>query len=93
MSIITRKIKLNPVATELSSTNEIYKYIKNLSSEMATMGNKIIRLSESYEQELVASSILKENKKMRFIGKTNKGNLVFEYMDQQVKVSPKGRIL
>lgn len=43
MSIITRKIKLNPVATELSSTNEIYKYIKNLSSEMATMGNKIIR--------------------------------------------------
>ena len=43
MSIITRKIQLNPIATELSTTTEIYKYIKNLSSELATMGNKIIR--------------------------------------------------
>jgi hypothetical protein len=98
---------LDELFTESTVDKIISKYFKEpkkdkkMISEQKTVENKklnqvkseIIRLSESYEQELVASSILKENKKMRFIGKTNKGNLVFEYMDQQVKVSPKGRIL
>lgn len=98
---------LDELFTESTVDKVISRYFKEpkkdkkMISEQKIVENKklnqvkseIIRLSESYEQELVASSILKENKKMRFIGKTNKGNLVFEYMDQQVKVSPKGRIL
>ena len=50
-------------------------------------------LSETVEQELASDFILKENPDFKFIGKTNKKNLVFEYKGQQIKVSPKGEIL
>lgn len=54
---------------------------------------RIAELSESEEQKLAAQFIVNENKKLKFLGKTNKNNLVFESNDVQVKVSPKGEIL
>jgi cell division protein ZapA (FtsZ GTPase activity inhibitor) len=54
---------------------------------------RIAILSESEEQKLAAQFIVNENKNLKFLGKTNKNNLVFESNDIQVKVSPKGEIL
>lgn len=54
---------------------------------------RISKLSESEEQKLAAEFIVNENKNLKFLGKTNKNNLVFEAENVQVKVSPKGEIL
>jgi len=43
MGIKTRKIKLIPVANDSKGRTKIYNFVKELSKEMATMGNRIIR--------------------------------------------------
>ena len=86
--IISKYIKESNIDKKIISEQRLIQ-----DKKMKQVKSEIIRLSETYEQESVATSILKENKKMRFVGKTNKGNLVFEYMDQQIKVSPKGRLV
>ena len=54
---------------------------------------EINRLSESVEQRQTAKDIVKNFPQINFVGKTNKGNLVFENKDKQLKVSPNGQIL
>lgn len=54
---------------------------------------EIISMSESLEQKVSALYVLKENKNAKFIGKTNKENLVFNIDGRQVKVTPRGRII
>jgi len=54
---------------------------------------EIISMSESLEQKVSALYVLKENKDAKFIGKTNKENLVFNIDGKQVKVTPRGRII
>jgi len=55
--------------------------------------NQIARLSESVKQKKVATDVINSFPEMKFIGKTNKGNLVFEHNNKQLKVSPKGELL
>lgn len=54
---------------------------------------EIISMSESLEQKVSALYILNERKGAKFIGKTNKENLVFNIDGKQVKVTPRGRII
>jgi hypothetical protein len=54
---------------------------------------EINRLSESSNQRKVARDIVKNFPEINFVGKTNKGNLVFENKNKQLKVSPSGKIL
>jgi len=55
--------------------------------------SKIVKLSESVKQKNVAIDVINSFPEMKFIGKTNKGNLVFEHNNKQLKVSPKGELL
>jgi IS605 OrfB family transposase len=43
MSIITRKIKLIPVGETSKDRTKVYNFIKDISKELATVGNQIIR--------------------------------------------------
>jgi hypothetical protein len=54
---------------------------------------EIIRLSESLKQKKIAEKVINSFPEVTFVGKTNKGNLVFESKDKQLKVSPNGQIL
>ncbi len=54
--------------------------------------NEILRLSETYEQEFTAKKFAAENPNYKFIGKTNKGSLVFESNTESYKVTTKGVI-
>jgi hypothetical protein len=54
---------------------------------------KVVQLAETIEQELSSSRFLEKNSKFEFVGKTNKKNLVFEYKDKQVKITPTGLII
>lgn len=55
--------------------------------------SQIKNLSESVRQERSALKFLEENKGTKFVGLTNKGNLVFKKEDKQYKISPKGGII
>jgi transcriptional regulator of NAD metabolism len=57
-------------------------------SKYFEMSKKEIR-----EQELAAEKFVKENINSKFIGITNKKNLVFETKSGQVKITPNGEIL
>lgn len=63
------------------------KQITNIKME------KVVQLAETIEQELSSSRFLEKNSKFEFVGKTNKKNLVFEYKDKQVKITPTGLII
>lgn len=54
---------------------------------------QIEKLSLSESQEKVAKKLIKNSPSVTFVGRTNKGNLVFENNTKQLKVSPNGTIL
>jgi len=54
---------------------------------------EVIRLSESLKQKNVAEKVINSFPEVTFVGKTNKGNLVFENKNKQLKVTPNGQIL
>jgi len=54
---------------------------------------EIERLSLTEEQKEISNRIVENFPFITFVGKTNKGNLVFENNNKQLKVSPKGNIL
>jgi hypothetical protein len=51
---------------------------------------KIENLAETRKQRQIAESVIESFPQMNFVGKTNKGNLVFEHNNKQLKVSPQG---
>jgi hypothetical protein len=54
---------------------------------------KIENLAETRKQRQIAESVIESFPQMNFVGKTNKGNLVFEHNNKQLKVSPQGELL
>jgi IS605 OrfB family transposase len=59
MTVKTRKIKLTPHGETSNDRTNSYKYIKNIASELAEVGNKIIRLhvNNFYDiEELITSN-------------------------------------
>ena len=72
------------------------KNIKNFimgKIQKVTVKKEMKSMCETVEQELTADFLLKENQEIKFLGKTNKGNLVFENEGQQIKVSQSGELL
>ena len=57
------------------------------------MKNEMESMCESQRQLISANKLLKENPNAKFIGKTNKENLIFMVNGKQVKVTERGRIL
>ena len=58
-----------------------------------TIMESVTKMTETIEQELAAERFVKENINSKFIGVTNKKNLVFETKSGQVKITPNGEIL
>lgn len=51
------------------------------------------KLSESISQEVASIKFLKENPNAKLIGKTNRGNLVFENDNTKYRISSKGMVI
>ena len=73
------------------SGGELRSMVDFLSGGSARL--KVARILSENEQKIVAESVIESFPEMKFIGKTNKGNLVFENKNQQLKVTPNGQIL
>jgi len=76
----------------LTESNNIKKFISG-KIQKVTIKKEMKSMCETVEQEMSADFLLKENQNIKFLGKTNKGNLVFENEGQQIKVSQNGEIL
>ena len=53
----------------------------------------VVSLAESIEQKTAVEFMLSESKELKFLGKTNKGNLIFEHQGKQIKVTTEGEVL
>ena len=62
-------------------------------SRKVRYSKEIERLSITEEQKEISNRIVENFPFITFVGKTNKGNLVFENKNKQLKVSPEGNIL
>jgi len=102
MSRVFNESKVDKVLSKyFTITENEKKFIENKKKVKKTIvENKkkndlkeIIRLSESLKQKKVAEKVINSFPEVTFVGKTNKGNLVFESKNKQLKVSPNGQIL
>ena len=75
-----------------TSLSEINESVKRKKSKINVM-ESVIKMTETIEQELAAKQFLKENTDFKFVGITNKKNLVFENKEEQVRITPEGFIL
>ena len=76
----------------LTESKNVKKFIMG-KIQKVTIKKEMKSMCETVEQELTADFLLKENQNIKFLGKTNKGNLVFENEGQQIKVSQNGELL
>jgi hypothetical protein len=84
------------VVTEEEKKEADSKNVKKFITEKVQkvkVKSEIKEMSETFEQELTSEFLMKENKNTKFLGKTNKNNLVFEIDGKQLKVSTKGELL
>ena len=81
--------KVDSVLKKYFVVNEGEKKIEN-NKKINT--KKARKLSESISQEVSSIKFLKENPNAKLIGKTNKGNLVFESNNRQYRISSKGMV-
>ncbi len=90
--VLSKYFVVSDVEKVMTEQKNIKKFISekvqkvNVRKEMKSM-------CETVEQEMTADFLLRENFNIKFLGKTNKGNLVFENKGQQIKVSQKGELL
>ena len=75
------------------SLSEINESVKRKKSKINVVMESVIKMTETIEQELAAKQFLKENTNFKFVGITNKKNLVFENKEEQVRITPEGFIL
>ena len=75
------------------SLSEINESVKRKKSKINVVMESVIKMTETIEQELAAKQFLKENTGFKFVGITNKKNLVFENKEEQVRITPEGFIL
>lgn len=55
--------------------------------------NSVNKLTETVEQKLASEKFLQENQDYKFIGLTNKKNLIFQKEGKQVKITPEGLVI
>ena len=53
----------------------------------------VVKMTETIEQELAAKKFIRENLNSKFVGITNKKNLVFETKAGQVRITPNGDLI
>lgn len=75
----SKQKQINEVATKKKIVNKIME--------------SVIKMTETIEQELAAKKFLQENTNSKFVGVTNKKNLVFETKQGQVKITPNGELI
>lgn len=86
------KLKMKEMGYGVSESKIDKVLNRYFKSETNNFG-KIQRLSESYAQENLSKKLIKKYPEAKFLGKTNKGNLVFEIKSEKFFITQGGDIL
>jgi hypothetical protein len=90
--VISKYFEISKKEIMESKAKKVMKMIEK-KSIVNEMMKEVKKMSETVEQEMASQKFLEENFNFRFVGKTNKKNLVFENKKGQVKISPFGIVL
>lgn len=90
--VISKYFEVSDIEKKQLMESKVQKK-KKIKFESEKRTKSIKKLSESLEQEMASLKFLEENSKYNFVGRTNKKNLVFEYKENQIKISPEGIIV
>jgi hypothetical protein len=83
-----------PTKKEINENKELEsKRVLIKKSEVKFKMESVVKLTETIEQELSSKRFLSENLNSKFIGKTNKNNLIFENKGKQYKITPEGLVI
>ena len=78
----------NPIIENKNKLDFLKQKINKISQK-----EEVLRLSVSESQTKKSLVLLEDYSNSKFLGKTNKGNLVFKINGKEVKVTPKGQTL
>jgi hypothetical protein len=82
------KLSEKPLLQEKRTVNFLKQKLQKINVK-----KEIESMCETLEQRISANIVLKENENAKFIGKTNKDNLIFSVNKKQIKVTPRGIII
>lgn len=66
---------------------------KKTNTKKKNKSMSVVSLTESIEQKTAVEFMISESNELKFLGKTNKGNLIFEHQGNQIKVTTEGEVL
>ncbi len=90
--VISKYFEMSKKEIREQKEKQVQKQLKK-KSVVKTIMESVTKMTETIEQELAAEKFVNENINSKFIGITNKKNLVFETKSGQVKITPNGEIL
>ena len=70
-----------------------YFITENESKTKKPINENYRKQSVNVIQEMMSVKLMKKYPNSKFVGKTNKDNLVFEYNNKQIRITPKGNII
>lgn len=90
--VISKYFVITEEEKQISEEKKIKNFVQSKVKKIEVT-NEIKKLSETIEQEIASTSLLNEDSSLKFLGKTNLKNLVFQKDDKTFKISPKGELL
>jgi len=90
--VISKYFEVSKKEIREQKEKQVQKQLQKRTAVKVIM-ESVTKMTETIEQELAAEKFVKENINSKFIGITNKKNLVFETKSGQVKIAPNGEIL
>lgn len=90
--VLSKYFKETESEKTLNENKKVENFLKN-KIKTVSVKNMIKEFAETVEQELASEFLIKESDNLKFIGKTNLKNLVFEADGKEVKITRTGEIL
>ena len=90
--VISKYFEVSKKEIREHKEKQIQETVKKKSAVNQIM-ESVVKMTETIEQELAAKKFVKENLDSKFVGITNKKNLVFETKSGQVRITTNGEIL
>jgi hypothetical protein len=90
--VISKYFEVSKKEINEGKEKQVQKTLK-IKSDVKKIMESVVKMTETIEQELASKKYLEKNPNTKFIGVTNKKNLVFENNGKQVKISPNGLLV
>ena len=90
--VISKYFEVSKKEIRESKEKQIQETVKKKTIVNQIM-ESVVKMTETIEQELAAKKFVKENLNSKFVGITNKKNLVFETKTGQVRITPNGDLI